>query len=142
MVAKKQETPPVEIGQAGMVTQLLEKHGIAVFLLLAGGYVVTTSVINPMVDTSRAFVADIKEANDLLRADIAAMEKANLASWDRSFELHTEKRNLIIKLDDEIDALARDVDKLRAEVHNLRTLFIKPFPLTPAEPEELNTPGE
>lgn len=128
--------------QAGMVTQILEKHGIAVFLLLAGGYVVTTSVINPMVDTSRAFVADIKEANDLLRADIAAMEKANLASWDRSFALHTEKRDLIIKTGDAINALSRDLDKLRAEVHNLRTLFIKPFPLPPLDPDEINLRNE
>ena len=132
----------MESGQVGMVTQLLEKHGIAVFLLLAGGYVVTTSVINPMVDTSRAFVADIKEANDLLRADIAAMEKANLASWDRSFALHTEKRDLIIKAGDAINSLGRDLDKLRAEVHNLRTLFIKPFPLPPMDPDEINPRDE
>lgn len=129
------------IPNQGAVTQLLEKHGIAVFLLVAGGYVVTTSVVNPMVETSKQFVSDIKAANEALRTEINMVEKENLSRWDRSFALHTEKRDLILKLDDEIDALARDMDKLRGDITNLRTLFLKPFPIgdnrVPAE-----TPGE
>ena len=113
----------------GVVTQLLEKHGIAVFLLVAGGYVVTTSVVNPMVETSKQFVSDIKSANEALRAEIDMVEKENLSRWDRSFALHTEKRDLILKLDDELDELAREMDKLRGDIGNLRTLFLKPFPI-------------
>lgn len=117
------------IPSQGAVTQLLERHGIAVFLLVAGGYVVTTSVVNPMVETSKQFVSDIKAANEALRTEINMVEKENLARWDRSFALHTEKRDLILKLDDELDALARDMDKLRADITNLRSLFLKPFPI-------------
>lgn len=117
------------VPSSGVVTQLLEKHGIAVFLLVAGGYVVTNSVINPMVETSRAFVTDIRNANEGLQKEVQRVEAENLSRWDRSFALHTEKRDMIRNLDDEIDDINRKIDNIRSDIANLRTLFIKPFPL-------------
>jgi len=117
------------VPSSGVVTQLLEKHGIAVFLLVAGGYVVTNSVINPMVETSRAFVTDIRNANEGLQKEVERVETENLSRWDRSFALHTEKRDMIRNLDDEIDEINRKLDSIRSDIANLRTLFIKPFPI-------------
>ena len=92
--------------QRAMVNEIIEKHGVPMFLLLAGAYFLSTSVVNPLVSTAQSFVTDIKNANEVLQTEIAQVDRENLMRWDQSFQLHTEKKLLIEKCLDRLHAVS------------------------------------
>ena len=128
--------------QAGMVTELIEKHGVATFLLVAGAYFMTTSVVDPMVSTAQQFVSDIKETNDQLQKEIEQIDRENLSRWDASFSLHQEKKELIQRVLDKLVEIEADNRTIRSELEKTRMLFVKPFApgSSNATSQENNTP--
>lgn len=104
-----------------MVSEVIEKHGVPMFLLLAGAYFLSTSVVNPLVSTAQSFVTDIKNANEVLQTEIAQVDRENLMRWDQSFQLHTEKKLLIEKCLDRLHEMQVTHSELKNEVRNLNT---------------------
>lgn len=91
------------------------------FLLLAGAYFLSTSVVNPLVSTAQSFVTDIKNANEVLQTEIAQVDRENLMRWDQSFQLHTEKKLLIEKCLDRLHEMQVTHSELKNEIRNLNT---------------------
>jgi hypothetical protein len=106
-------------GHLGTVFNTLERHGIAVLLLLLGGYVVTTSIVSPLVETSQSFVGSIREGNEFLQKELMRSDAENLSKWDASFQLHSEKRDLILKIDDRLDDVLLEMRRISERVHGL-----------------------
>lgn len=107
--------------QRAMVNEIIEKHGVPMFLLLAGAYFLSTSVVNPLVSTAQSFVTDIKNANEVLQTEIAQVDRENLMRWDQSFQLHTEKKLLIEKCLDRLHEMQVTHSELKNEIRNLNT---------------------
>ena len=111
----------VTMPQRAMVNEIIEKHGVPMFLLLAGAYFLSTSVVNPLVSTAQSFVTDIKNANEVLQTEIAQVDRENLMRWDQSFQLHTEKKLLIEKCLDRLHEMQVTHSELKNEIRNLNT---------------------
>ena len=107
--------------QRAMVNEIIEKHGVPMFLLLAGAYFLSTSVVNPLVSTAQSFVTDIKNANEVLQTEIAQVDREKLMRWDQSFQLHTEKKLLIEKCLDRLHEMQVTHSELKNEIRNLNT---------------------
>ena len=81
----------------------LEKHGVATFILLVGGWWATKNVVEPMVRSADTFIRDIREVN-------VEMEKAYLESlaetrqrYDQVWDVLSERREQIKEIGAKLD---------------------------------------
>ena len=79
----------------GWMEAFIEKHGVATFILLVGGWWATKNVVEPMVRSADTFIRDIREVN-------VEMEKAYLESlaetrqrYDQVWDVLSERREQI-----------------------------------------------
>jgi len=96
---------PSKSPEIPVISALIERHGISVFLLIAGGYYLTQAVVDPMVATARQFVNDVRLCNEITQQEIMQADKENFARWDKVYGMMEEKKVLIAKC---IDALEKN----------------------------------
>ena len=111
----------------------LEKHGVATFILLIGGWWASKNVVEPMVRSADTFIRDIREVN-------VEMEKAYLESlaetrqrYDQVWDVLNERREQIKVIEGKLDQsnksheMAREeITKVLRELEKHRMLFTQP----------------
>ena len=117
----------------GWMEAFLEKHGVATFILLVGGWWASRNVVEPMVRSADTFIQDIREVN-------VEMEKAYLESlaetrqrYDQVWDVMNERTQQIKSIQDKIDRsnesheMARqELDRVLQELEKQRMLFTQP----------------
>ena len=111
----------------------LEKHGVATFILIVGGWWASKNVVEPMVKSADTFIQDIREVN-------VEMEKAYLESlaetrqrYDQVWDVLKERREQIKDIELKIDqsnraheAAREEITKVLRELEKHRMLFTQP----------------
>jgi vacuolar-type H+-ATPase subunit H len=111
----------------------LEKHGVATFILLVGGWWATKNVVEPMVRSADTFIRDIREVN-------VEMEKAYLESlaetrqrYDQVWDVLSERREQIKEIGAKLDqsnksheSAREEISKVLRELEKHRMLFTQP----------------
>ena len=111
----------------------LEKHGVATFILLVGGWWATKNVVEPMVRSADTFIRDIREVN-------VEMEKAYLESlaetrqrYDQVWDVLSERREQIKEIGAKLDqsnksheSAREEINKVLRELEKHRMLFTQP----------------
>ena len=117
----------------GWMEAFLEKHGVATFILLVGGWWASKNVVEPMVRSADTFIQDIREVN-------VEMEKAYLESlaetrqrYDQVWDVMNERTQQIKSIEDKIDRsnesheMARqELARVLQELEKQRMLFTQP----------------
>ena len=117
----------------GWMESFLEKHGVATFILLVGGWWASKNVVEPMVRSADTFISDIREVN-------VEMEKAYLESladtrqrYAQVWDVLKERREQIKGIEEKIDqsnraheATREEVTKVLRELEKHRMLFTQP----------------
>ena len=111
----------------------LEKHGVATFILLVGGWWASKNVVEPMIKSADTFISDIREVN-------VEMEKAYLESlaetrerYSQVWDVLNERREQIKDIESKIDqsnrsheAAREEITKVLRELEKHRMLFTQP----------------
>jgi vacuolar-type H+-ATPase subunit H len=111
----------------------LEKHGVATFILLVGGWWASKNVVEPMVKSADTFIRDIREVN-------VEMEKAYLESlaetrqrYDQVWDILQERRQQIKEIEAKLDqsnksheSAREEINKVLRELEKHRMLFTQP----------------
>ena len=117
----------------GWMEAFLEKHGVATFILLVGGWWATKNVVEPMVRSADTFIRDIREVN-------VEMEKAYLESlaetrqrYDQVWDVLSERREQIKEIGAKLDqsnksheSAREEISKVLRELEKHRMLFTQP----------------
>jgi vacuolar-type H+-ATPase subunit H len=117
----------------GWMEAFLEKHGVATFILLVGGWWATKNVVEPMVRSADTFIRDIREVN-------VEMEKAYLESlaetrqrYDQVWDVLSERREQIKEIGAKLDqsnksheSAREEINKVLRELEKHRMLFTQP----------------
>ena len=117
----------------GWVEAFLEKHGVATFILIVGGWWASKNVVEPMVKSADTFIQDIRQVN-------VEMEKAYLESlaetrqrYDQVWDVLNERREQIKGIEEKIDqsnkgheAAREEITKVLRELEKHRMLFTQP----------------
>ena len=115
------------------VEAFLERHGVATFILIVGGWWASKNVVEPMVKSADTFIRDIREVN-------VEMEKAYLESlaetrerYSQVWDVLTERREQIKEIEAKLDqsnrsheAAREEITKVLRELEKHRMLFTQP----------------
>jgi hypothetical protein len=104
----------------------IEKHGIATFILIAGGWYVSQTVINPLVATAQTFVSDIRECNVILQNEIMTSNKQTMDRWNQIFDMMEWKRSKIEDALARLETIQQSHDKLHTDLELFRALLTRP----------------
>ena len=132
-MADAKQQPPAPLQPPGWVESFLEKHGVATFILLIGGWWASKNVVEPMVRSADTFIRDIREVN-------VEMEKAYLESlaetrerYSQVWDVLQERRQQIKEIENKLDqsnrsheAAREEITKVLRELEKHRMLFTQP----------------
>lgn len=132
MADSKQTIPPIPQPPSWMEA-FLEKHGVATFILLVGGWWASKNVVEPMVRSADTFIQDIREVN-------VEMEKAYLEGlaetrqrYDQLWDVLNERREQIKEIEAKLDQSNKSHESAREEISRVlrelekhRMLFTQP----------------
>ena len=90
----------------GWMEEFLEKHGVATFILLVGGWWASRNVVEPMVRSADTFIQDIREVN-------VEMEKAYLESLAETRQRSDQVRDVLNECREQIKEIETKLEKHR-----------------------------
>lgn len=104
----------------------IEKHGIATFILIAGGWYVTQTVVNPLVETARQFVSDIRECNVVIQDELQTANKQTMDRWNQLFDISVLKSGKIDDALKRLDEITKSHERLHNDIEIFRALLTRP----------------
>ena len=94
------------------VTKLLEKHGLATFLLIAILYVGWTSFLSPAADKYMKLLDSVTESNKSLAATIVELKDGMIKIGDANTQIGRDNKSLLETLDRRLE----DVEEVSKEI--------------------------
>ena len=107
-------------------SELLERHGLPTILLLLASWYISSSVIEPMTQTAKQFITDIREANVIIQDELMQIDRENLSRWDKTFDLHQRNSDLAEDILDRLGVVELKTERVLSEFEKMRMLFTQP----------------
>ena len=122
--------------------QLLERHGISAFLVIAGGYYLAEEVGKPLVSATTEFMTGLHNSLRIIQQEVMAADLQETERWAEINSLNQTKLQLIhealaaIKeLEDSNDDVARELAELRNLLARSPLEDLRRRPIDPTNPQ-------
>ena len=123
------------------VTKLLEKHGLATFLLIAILYVGWTSFLSPAADKYMKLLDSVTESNKSLAATIVELKDGMIKIGDANTQIGRDNKSLLETLDrrlEDVEETSKEIEGLLRELRGGRGQPYAPPVTCRVIPEEGN----
>lgn len=101
----EEESAPIGNASANQLSGLLEKHGLATFLLLAGIYVAWTSFLSPAADRYMKLLDSVTESNAALSEVVKELKQGIVDIGEKNGEVMQG-----------VDRRLQDVERISLEI--------------------------